>query len=210
MKKPINSATIGFTLIELLVVIAIIAILAALLVPALGLAKEQAKRSNCRSNMRQFYTGTSVFAIDHEGYLPKAGTDQKVKTNDTHTAVLSTKTKKMMLQYVAPLKIWDCPNLATDFKDQVDPSWRIHTGYGIAIGYHYMGGHSGTPWEVLGDATNTWVSPQKMTDDSKLVFMADLNVFCHSYNRILAPHTSRGKRIIVDAESCWMWHRIWD
>ena len=62
----------SFTWVEMLVVIAIIGILVALLLPALGAARERARSTQCQSNLKQIAAALHTYAIDNNDVLPTA------------------------------------------------------------------------------------------------------------------------------------------
>jgi len=73
----------GFTLIELLVVIAIIAILVALLLPAVQQAREAARRSSCKNNLKQLGLAIHNYHDTHNQFPP--GGINMVETPGTET-----------------------------------------------------------------------------------------------------------------------------
>lgn len=88
----------AFTLIELLVVIGIIVLLIALLLPALGTAREAANRAKCLATLRSMVQAAHLHTQEHKGYMPVAGPQgpTHLGINATPAGLLDPAMKKYM------------------------------------------------------------------------------------------------------------------
>ncbi len=141
----------GFTLIELLVVIAIIAILAAILFPVFARAREAARATSCRSNVKQIMTAIMMYAQDN---------DEALHYHDGRTSP-QTCWAFIMNPYIKNGQVWKCPSdtapgntwngTATDYAISYGWSWTWLNGQSLAA--------IGKPADTIAvtDAAN-WVS----------------------------------------------------
>jgi prepilin-type N-terminal cleavage/methylation domain-containing protein len=140
----------GFTLIELLVVISIIAILMAVLMPALGKAREQAKRSVCVSNMHQWAVACMAYCADNKDKFParfaKNGTPTYNGMDWLYTYDSATGGPQIDLlgifvePYIGEAKYADCPGSPArvvdwDIQKGSDGKGKVRGDYGLYVGY---------------------------------------------------------------------------
>ena len=101
VKNPRNAVRSGFTLIELLVVIAIIAVLIALLLPAVQQAREAARRTQCKNNLKQIGLAVHNFEGTYN-HLPSSLRPTTTGQGTTRVALLT-----LLLPYIDQSNIYN-------------------------------------------------------------------------------------------------------
>lgn len=106
----------AFTLIELLVVIAIIAVLIALLLPAIQQAREAARRTQCRNNLRQIGLALATYESSFDAFPPGETSDRENFDSSRNWASWCT----LILPFVDRQDLYDNYNFDLYNRDQAN------------------------------------------------------------------------------------------
>jgi len=115
-------------LVELLVVIGIIAVLISILLPSLGKAREQARRAQCASNLRQLGMAMNIYADMNKGKLPMH------KGGGSWLWDVPIDTRDSLLTSGSDRKVLYCPS---SVDRDVDGLWNYNPTYAV-IGYFVL------------------------------------------------------------------------
>ena len=139
---------IAFTLVELLVVIAIIMMLGALLLPALGQARERGKCISCVNNLRQIGIALALYSDDHDGFLVPAqytATGEGWPSILVRSRYLTSPTEQSKTTATSANSVFRCPSgigdLTTDaanIKSRDDPNGAKAWAYSLATTGGYI------------------------------------------------------------------------
>jgi prepilin-type N-terminal cleavage/methylation domain-containing protein len=209
----------GFTLVELLVVIAVIAILAALLLPALGQAKERARVTQCISNLRQIAVAIKMYVDEHSDRFPlwanKAEWDPGHNDSDfqwysiglggndpdANHHFMAYATNRPLYAYLKSSTVFRCPaDKGQEEEDLwgVDGNWKPTNYEALGCSYHY----NGMTWEnpTLEPADFYGLSGRKedwVSSPSRMILMYEPPAMWYAVN-CYHWHYARGPTAVDD------------
>lgn len=156
----------GFTLIELLVVIAIIATLVAILLPAVQQAREAARRTACKNNLKQWTLAAHNHADTYGGFLPLGANAHAGNTSEDGRRYYRMTFHSLLWPYVEQSSLYDgydykmhfyqgnnikqlrvsiplynCPSdVVSPSQAQSDTYWRVMGNYVVNFGNSHLWG----------------------------------------------------------------------
>lgn len=114
----------GYTLMEILMVISVIAVLSAIVFGVMGAVKNRAKHAVCAEQLHSLGAAITLYANDHDGWVPPATTDEWFYAHRDPPLVSLDELKASpqlfhdaLRQYVKNEAIWFCPTDAYAHKD---------------------------------------------------------------------------------------------
>ena len=187
----------AFTLVELLVVIAVVAILGALLLPAFSNARQNARRAQCASNLRQIVLAARIYTDESDDRFPAQPDDGRL----VEAAGGDGRNYYDRLMPFGPNPaVWLCP--------------AAHDGPGRLMGYHMNGliiTSNGLPDAAIAESSQTLLIAE--TGYRKLYDQAYLrpdHAGNYLYDRPQRNHFGGSNAGFVDGHVQWYHDTRWD
>lgn len=118
----------AFTLVELLVVIGLITVLVGVLLPALSVARRQARSVQCLSNLRQMAVVAQAYVYENRGLYPVAYWDSESWDFSTIDGKV---VPGLLWEHRGPTAVQQCPEFEGEANSPGDP----YTGYNYNTSY---------------------------------------------------------------------------